>query len=70
MTVCSFDTVVKYVEGTETTTGLKVRADLKHGANETGECVSRRCGGSELIRMPSAQYEFYFRRSRQVQRCC
>ncbi|GAC1421279.1 MAG: hypothetical protein NVSMB6_22930 [Burkholderiaceae bacterium] len=36
----SFDAVIKYIEGTETPTGLKARADLKRGGNETGECVS------------------------------
>jgi hypothetical protein len=35
-----FDTVIKYIEGTETATGLKVRVDLKRGGNETGERVS------------------------------
>jgi hypothetical protein len=32
--------MIKYIQGTETTTGLQVRADLKRGGNETGERVS------------------------------
>lgn len=36
----SFDIMIKYIQGTETTTGLQVRADLKRGGNETGERVS------------------------------
>jgi hypothetical protein len=37
----SFDTVINYIEGTETITGLKVRADLKRGGYEIGERVSK-----------------------------
>lgn len=36
----SFDTVIKYIEGTETSKGLHVRAVLKRGGNELGERVS------------------------------
>lgn len=36
----SFDIAVKYIEGTETTTGLKVRAGLTRGGNKIGERVS------------------------------
>jgi hypothetical protein len=35
-----FETVITYNEGTETVTGLQVRADLKRGGNEIGERVS------------------------------
>ena len=36
----TFETVVSYIAGTTTTTGLRVKAVLKRGANETGERVS------------------------------
>jgi hypothetical protein len=36
----SFDTVIKYIEGTQTSKGLRVRAELKRGGNELGERVS------------------------------
>lgn len=36
----SFETVIRYIEGTETVTGLRVKAVLKRGGNETGERVS------------------------------
>jgi len=36
----SYETVITYIEGTETVTGLQVRADLKRGGNEIGERVS------------------------------
>jgi hypothetical protein len=36
----SFETVTQYIEGTETATGLTVKAVLKRGANETGERVT------------------------------
>ena len=40
MPLRSFDTVITYIEGTETVTGLQVRADLKRGDNEIGERVT------------------------------
>lgn len=36
----SFETVIRYIEGTETVAGLQVKAVLKRGGNETGERVS------------------------------
>ncbi len=36
----TFETVITYIEGTETITGLQVRANLKRGDNEIGERVS------------------------------
>ena len=36
----SFGTVIEYIEGTETSKGLHVKAVLKRGGNETGERVS------------------------------
>ena len=36
----TFDTVVRYIAGTVTATGLRVTACLKRGGNETGERVS------------------------------
>ncbi|KRB80994.1 hypothetical protein ASE07_24530 [Noviherbaspirillum sp. Root189] len=36
----SFDTMLRYIEGTETESGLQVKAYLKRGGNETGERVS------------------------------
>ena len=36
----TFETVVSYIAGTTTTTGLRVKAVLKRGSNETGERVS------------------------------
>ena len=36
----TFETVVSYIAGTTTTTGLRVKAVLKRGGNETGERVS------------------------------
>ncbi|MBK4739396.1 ISAzo13 family transposase [Noviherbaspirillum pedocola] len=36
----TFDTMMKYIEGTETCTGLRVKALLKRGGNELGERVS------------------------------
>jgi hypothetical protein len=36
----SFETVIKYIEGTETSTGLRVKACLKRGGNELSERVS------------------------------
>jgi hypothetical protein len=36
----SFETVTRYIEGTETATGLRVKAVLKRGGNEIGERVS------------------------------
>ena len=36
----SFETVTQYIEGTETATGLTVKAVLKRGANEIGERVT------------------------------
>jgi hypothetical protein len=36
----SFETVTRYIEDTETATGLQVKAVLKRGGNETGERVS------------------------------
>lgn len=36
----SFDTVIRYIDGTETRNGLRVKAVLKRGGNETGERVS------------------------------
>jgi hypothetical protein len=35
----SFETMARYIEGTETATGLSVKAVLKRGGNETGERV-------------------------------
>jgi hypothetical protein len=36
----SFDTMLRYIEGTETESGLHVKACLKRGGNETGERVT------------------------------
>jgi hypothetical protein len=36
----SFDLMMKYIEGTETARGLRVKAVLKRGGNELGERVS------------------------------
>jgi hypothetical protein len=36
----TFETVASYIAGTTTTTGLRVKAVLKRGGNETGERVS------------------------------
>jgi hypothetical protein len=36
----SFETTARYIAGTTTATGLRVRAVLKRGGNETGERVS------------------------------
>jgi hypothetical protein len=36
----SFETMIQYIEGTQTGKGLHVKAYLKRGANETGERVS------------------------------
>jgi hypothetical protein len=36
----TFDTMMKYIEGTETRTGLRVKATLKRGGNEPSERVS------------------------------
>jgi hypothetical protein len=36
----TFETVASYIAGTTTTTGLRVKAVLKRGANKTGERVS------------------------------
>lgn len=36
----SFETVIRYIEGTETAAGLRVKAVLKRGGNEIGERVS------------------------------
>jgi hypothetical protein len=36
----SFDTMMRYIEGTQTEQGLCVKAYLKRGGNETGERVS------------------------------
>jgi hypothetical protein len=36
----SFDILVQYIDGTQTSTGLRVTALLKRGGNETGERVS------------------------------
>ncbi len=38
--LCSFETVTRYIESTETAAGLQVKALLKRGGNETGERVS------------------------------
>jgi hypothetical protein len=36
----TFETMMKYIEGTVTRTGLRVKAILKRGGNELGERVS------------------------------
>ncbi|WP_413017638.1 ISAzo13-like element transposase-related protein [Noviherbaspirillum sp. 1P10PC] len=39
MPLRSFETVINYIEGTETVTGLQVRVDLKRGGNDIVERV-------------------------------
>lgn len=40
VTLRTFETMMKYIEGTATRTGLRVKAILKRGGNELGERVS------------------------------
>jgi hypothetical protein len=44
MPLRTFDTMIEYIEGTETDTGLQVRAILKRGGNERGGRLERRNG--------------------------
>ncbi|WP_192805210.1 ISAzo13 family transposase [Noviherbaspirillum aerium] len=49
----SFDTMLRYIEGTETEKGLQVKAYLKRGGNETGERVSN----EEMARLSTTPHD-------------
>ncbi len=49
----SFGTVTRYIAGTTTVTGLRVRAVLKRSGNETGERVSAKDWLRLRLRMKS-----------------
>jgi hypothetical protein len=52
----SFETAIKYIEGNETTTGLKVQADLKPAVmKQENVSLMKKYGPSKLSRMASAR---------------
>jgi len=48
----SFNTIIKYIEGTETTTRLQVKADLRRGGYETGERIPNEERRAIRIKLP------------------